>query len=477
MPKTYITAALFLLSTLSLWSADWVTPRIEVKVVDAQSGRPAGDTKCALSTRRWFDLSYDLAAEKQCDAQGSTVFEPMAMEKFNRVALSFHWVNEGKPERAMFYIWKTKKGKKGPLGYKTTLRSGDGYYLLNDNMDGDCGNLFKWSQKGDVLTITFTRPKNYAACKETKVDYADFQNIGNRDINKGSLNLYSFKDDRQMGGGFFQEIKGTAENPLLEDPTTTAYIESMVKRIAKASDMPDLDYEVMVIDADVVNAFAVPGGYIAVYRGLIEATENEAELAGVIAHEIAHVTGRHGTEGMTSSMMKVGAAMAVSEIAKNELKDKQYLAGVVQNILGSGTQFWIMGGTRHREAEADFLGAQYAFRAGYDPRGIATLFNRWSQQRDKPLTRIDQFFSDHPNDDVRVANVMQQVDFFMPDVTGTQTTSREYEAVKKRLKGMPPPKVAGEAAGQALFNSFKASNEALFYGELQKYLGVPQDQP
>jgi predicted Zn-dependent protease len=231
------------------------------------------------------------------------------------------------------------------------------------------------------------------------------------------------------------------------------YVQNLVERIGKASDMPDLKFTVQVIDADVLNAFALPGGYVFVYRGLIEASENESELAGVLSHEIAHVTSRHGTEGMTSAIAKVVGATILGGIAANKLGgDDVLVKSLISGVVMTGTQFWILGGTRKREAEADHLGAEYAWRAGYDPRGLGDFFKTLSASRDAKQTRMDQFFSDHPNDEERVKANARDTGYFLPPKSDLIVSSAEYTAVKARLKGMAPSQASGEIAADALFS-------------------------
>lgn len=126
-------------------------------------------------------------------------------------------------------------------------------------------------------------------------------------------------------------------------------------------------------------------------------------------------------------------------------------------------------GHQENEAEADKLGAQYAWKAGYDPHGIATLFQRWADNKGKQ-SRLDKLFSDHPSDEDRVAATLREIDYFLPPKQNLIVSSPEYLAVKKQLQKLPPPKQSGEIAGNALFGAFTRVNENILSHELGSWL-------
>ena len=464
-----ILVSLFFLS--SVQAADWIVPRIEIMVIDENTGKPAPGVTVTVGVRKkWFG-DVRILEETVTGRSGAAQTKEQRTDKFGYLGLGFRWTEPNLPPREMFVEVGAKKGRKSHGARKIKIKGVDGGYVIDGETGGKCGNLFEVTGDGGLLRIVFRKPRNYLSCEKAGNELFDINSIGSRNINAKNLNLYKFDDDVRMGGEFFKQIEQTKENPPLEDRQVNNYVKNMVGRIAKASDMPDLDFKVTVIDADVVNAFAVPGGYIFVYRGLIESTETEAELAGVIAHEIAHVTSRHGTEGVTSAISKTTLAMVAAEVASSQLKDqKEMVRNLAQTAIAGGTQFWVVGGTRKREAEADQLGVQYAWRAGYDPNGIATLFSRWAEKKGKPQTRLDEFFSDHPNDLTRVANVQREMGYFLPYKEGLIVSSNDYVSVKNRLKQLPPPKVSGETAGAALFSSFKTVNETILLNEIEGHL-------
>ena len=159
-----------------------------------------------------------------------------------------------------------------------------------------------------------------------------------------------------------------------------------------------------------------------------------------------------------------------------EISDERETQNLIMNLAFAGTNFWVMGGTRKREAEADRLGAQYAMRAGYDPRGLASFFEKM-KAHGGTASRLDVLMSDHPSDDARIRNVTEMWDYFLPS-TDRQlvTSSAEYKAMKKRLARLPPPKMAGQAAANALFSSFKAANEEPVWKEFMDYSAEPEEE-
>lgn len=446
-----------------------VVPQIAARVVGLGDAQPQAGVAVELLVSSGKRAEPAPLGAATTGADGRVAFAARPAQGIDFVALRFAWNEPERPRRSIVYSFKAKKGAKTAAGRLVRPGKSEAPYLVADgDRRGDCDNLFELTESGDALHLLFRRPESYADCRETHVKHADVGNVGHRNLNAGALNLYSFDQDRAMGRQFVDRMG--PDQPLLDDPLVAGYTTDLVERIARASDMPDLEVQVRVIDADVLNAFALPGGYVFVYRGLLEATENESELVGVLAHEMAHVTGRHGTEGLTSAMGKMVLAMVAGGVLADQLTDNETAQKMIMGAVMTGTNFWVLGGTRKREAEADRIGAQYALRAGYDPRGLATFFDKLAAGRGHQGSRLDKYFSDHPPDDVRVANVGEMVDYFLPREDGLVVSSPEYLAVKKRLAALPPPKMAGETAANALFSSFKSANEKLIWGEFLEYV-------
>ena len=443
-------------------------PPVDALAVDAETGTPAAGVRIEILAGK--DKSLNSIATIQTDADGKATLPIQTLGEAKNMRLSVAWDVPGYPTRTIIADAKLKKGSKTSGGKLVRPDKVKAAYVIDGQTGGDCSNVLNVRGDDSMLEVTFRRPGSYLTCDDAQFKFTDLEAIGSRKINKGKVNFFSLGDDAQMGQSFYNELGASPENPPLKDPMVQAYAQNLIDRIGKASDMPDLKFTVQVIDADVLNAFALPGGYVWVYRGLIEASENESELVGVLAHEVAHVTSRHGTEGMTSAIAKVVGATILGGIAADQLGGNDELVeGLISGLVMTGTQFWILGGTRKREAEADHLGATYAWRAGYDPRGLGDFFKTLSASRNGKQTRMEQFFSDHPNDDERVKANSRDTGYFLPPKSDLIVSSPEYLAVKARLKGMAPAQASGAIAADALFSSFKAANQRLMVKEVQAY--------
>jgi beta-barrel assembly-enhancing protease len=247
-----------------------------------------------------------------------------------------------------------------------------------------------------------------------------------------AVNLFSVEQDVQVG----RQAAAQAERqlPILRDRTVEAYVDAIVSRLSAAAPGPRFPYQAKVVDAADINAFALPGGYIYVNRGLIAAARNEGELAGVLAHEIAHVAERHGTEQATKAY---GAQAGVGLLAQI-LSGKDKRLGIGEQIVGSlGVNALFMKFSRDAENEADRVGAQMMARAGYDPMAMASFFDLLQQQRGRNPNAVSQFFSSHPAPANRSANIRgyaQQLG------RGNGRRVGNLQAVQARLDRMPGPR-------------------------------------
>jgi len=219
--------------------------------------------------------------------------------------------------------------------------------------------------------------------------------------------------------------------PMLRDGTTEGYINAIVQRLAAVAPGPRFPYRARVVNAAEINAFALPGGYVYVNRGLIEAVRNEGELAGVLAHEMAHVAQRHGTSQATKAY---GAQMGVGLLG-SLLGGRDHRLGVGEQVIGSlGLNALFMKFSRNAESEADRVGAQMMSRAGYDPMAMANFFDLLAaQQRGNP-SGVSQFFSDHPSPQNRSASI-RALAARLGRGRGTQVGG--LQTVQARLDQMP----------------------------------------
>jgi predicted Zn-dependent protease len=274
--------------------------------------------------------------------------------------------------------------------------------------------------------------------------HKDVENIGNRKIN-GRIagifpNFVSLEKEIQLGAQFAQLFEETAR--LVEDPVVTEYVDRLGQKIVKHSDAK-VPFVFKVVDTEEVNAFALPGGYLYVNKGLILEADNESELAGVLAHEIAHVTARHATERMTKGQLLQFAAIPALFVGGG-------LAGVgIQNGLGLGLNLAVLGITRKSEAEADQLGTQYLWNTEYDPQGFITFFEKLeARQKDKP-GKFAGFFRTHPTPESRIEKVQKEISY-LPAKAEYRVSSSEFERVKARLIEIDNQRLQpGTSQGQA----------------------------
>jgi beta-barrel assembly-enhancing protease len=249
--------------------------------------------------------------------------------------------------------------------------------------------------------------------------------IGKRNINKGIIAKMSGSIEKEVALGRQLAAEVDRENKFIEDPVITEYVNRVGQNIVIHSDAK-VPFTIKVIDSDEVNAFALPGGFFYVNKGLILAADNEAELAGVMAHETAHVAARH----------------AVENAAKMQLLDYGLLAGmiftggipgmIIQNTGGLGEMLAFMNFSRGAEEEADRLGIQYLYAAGYDPNALATMFEKLSAKNKKKPGFISKAFASHPQPpDRRAASIALAARF--PEREEYVVSSSEFQRVKSRL--------------------------------------------
>ena len=238
------------------------------------------------------------------------------------------------------------------------------------------------------------------------------------------INIFSDAQEVQLGKQFSRQIEQDLK--IYSDPTVTAYIAQLGQHLANHSQRRNIAYHFKVVDTEVVNAFAIPGGYLYVNIGLIRAAENESELAGVIGHEIGHVVGKHGVKQMTRQLGL--AAVAQLALGENQSKLKQMVAGLAANGV-------LMKYGRDAEREADIYAVQEMYDAGIDPEGMATFFEKLLKlQKGKP-SKLEQIFSTHPPTAERIAAVRARI-AQLPRKPNLKKDSQRFHQIKKRL---PPP--------------------------------------
>ncbi len=228
---------------------------------------------------------------------------------------------------------------------------------------------------------------------------------------------------------------------LIDDPVVTEYINRVGQNIVLHSDAK-IPFTIKVIDSDEVNAFALPGGFFYVNRGLILAADNEAEVAGVMAHEIAHVAARHAMENMGKANLLQGAAM-VGSIFLGGIPGMIY-----QNTAGLGLMAAFLKFSRGAEEEADKLGTQYLYAAGYDPNAMATMFEKLASKNKKKPGFLSKAFSTHPQSIDRLEASRALVPS-LPQREEYVLITSEFQRVKGRMLRLSNAKAstAGDLTG------------------------------
>ena len=270
--------------------------------------------------------------------------------------------------------------------------------------------------------------------------HEDVEKIGNRKINGRVAGIFpnfvSLEKEIQMGAQYAQFFEQTAR--LVEDPVVNEYVDRVGQDLVKNSDAK-VPFVIRVVDSDEVNAFALPGGYFYVNKGLILEAENEAELAGVMAHEIAHVTARHGARLMKKATI-ANIFLQAAQVAANVYTGGMVGVGTYYALeygffgLGMVLDLTLLGVSRGYEEEADQLGAQYAWNAGYDPKGFVSFFDKMASHNG--YVQSTSFFRTHPPFFERIVSTFSEIEY-LPSKRGLVVDSIAFQQIKERLSKAP----------------------------------------
>jgi beta-barrel assembly-enhancing protease len=260
--------------------------------------------------------------------------------------------------------------------------------------------------------------------------HGDVENIGNRSVSGrifGVLpNWVSLEKEVAMGNQIAAEFEQTAK--LVDDPVISEYVDRIGQNIVKHSDAK-VPFHIKVVDTDEVNAFAFPGGYFYVNKGLILAADNESELAGVMAHEISHVAARHATQRMSKGQYLQLFSLPAMFVGG-------YWAQMgIQQALGLGLNLELMGITRESEREADQLGIQYLWNSGYDPNSFVSFFEKMQQEEKSKPGRLASWFRTHPSTEDRIVAALNE-QRFLPEKDNYMVNTSEFDRVKSRLQSI-----------------------------------------
>jgi len=266
--------------------------------------------------------------------------------------------------------------------------------------------------------LSLATPGAFAGDKKKK----DPEEIGNRDVGKG-VNFYSLEKEIALGKQLAQEVERQAK--IIDDPVIAEYVNRVGQNLVRNSDAK-VPFTIKVLDSEEVNAFALPGGFFFVNSGLMLKAESEAELAGVMAHEIAHVAARHGTKQATKGQIINYATIPLI-----------FMGGWTGYAIRQGVSVAIPLGflkfTQSMESEADYLGLQYLYKSGYDPTAFVDFFEKiQSLEKKKPGT-LAKIFSSHPPTDSRIKSAQEEIQKILVAKPEYVVNTSEFNDVKARL--------------------------------------------
>lgn len=275
---------------------------------------------------------------------------------------------------------------------------------------------------------TTQSPSEQPEAKDQKIKHDggkdDVDAIGNRKI--GGMDWYSIEREIRMGKEYAMQIEQSMK--MVKDPVVNEYINRIGQNLVRNSDAK-VPFTIKVVDSDEVNAFALPGGFFYVNTGLILAADEEAELAGVMAHEIAHVAARHATRGATRAQVANLLSIPLIFVGGG-------IGYAAREVAGIGLPMTFLKFSRGFEAEADYLGLQYMYKAGYDPNAFVAFFEKLQAQEKKKPGTLAKAFSTHPQTPDRIQKSQEEIAKILPSRDQYIVTTSEFDQVKARLAAL-----------------------------------------
>ena len=279
---------------------------------------------------------------------------------------------------------------------------------------------------GLALAAPADEPTNQPAKLKHDGGINDLEAIGNRNVgcNRGVGNWYSVEGQINMGRQYAEQVDNSSK--LIKDPVITEYVNRIGQNLVRNSDSK-VPFTIKVIDADVINAFALPGGFFYVNTGLILAADNEAELAGVMAHEIAHVAACHIARQNTRGTLAQLASIPIIFTTGG------WGGLAAQEAAGMALPAAMFKFSRGFEAEADYLGVQYLYKSGYDPQAFTAFFEKIEAQEKKKPGSFSKAFETHPPTPDRIEKSQEEIEKLLPAQPTYKVDTSEFQEVKSRL--------------------------------------------
>lgn len=285
--------------------------------------------------------------------------------------------------------------------------------------------------------------------KPKKVSKYDVDRIGQRGIGKG-VNGYSLEEERELG----RQLSGQLETmtKLIPDPVIMGYVDRLGQRIVRHSDA-QVPFIIKVVQSDEISALAFPGGYLYVNSGLILAADSEAELAGLMAHEVAHIAARHATRAETR--MQIWNVLSIV---------LTYIGGpagaALRGVVGVAAPASFMKFTRDAEREADLLGLEYEYAAGYDPQAFVQFFEKLHSKENHKRRFIARAFAAYPMTEDRIKRAQQAISTLLPAKSEYIVDTNEFQEVKSRLAYVMHEHVPSDAGRPVLHRRTREDDNA-----------------
>jgi predicted Zn-dependent protease len=273
-----------------------------------------------------------------------------------------------------------------------------------------------------ALVLAFLAAVSVCAADQNKKDNPD--QIGNRDVGK-CVNFYSVEKEIALGKQLAEEVRRQAK--VNRDPIVGEYINRMGQNLVRNSDAK-VPFSFLVVEDESPNAFALPGGFVFVHTGLLKLASEEDELAGALAHEIAHVAARHLTCRATKQELATVAGGLGGVFLPHGLGG---IAG--REAMSFGVPMAFLRFSRNDEAEADYLGTQYMYAAGYDPNGAVSIFEKLSVLQKNQPTLASRIMSTHPMDADRIDKTEREIQRILPARPEYVVTTSEYTEIRERV--------------------------------------------